>query len=109
MEVAAKEMTDREEGGGAPGQPVEGLAAALLWGLAAVAAPCGAAAMLCIAGPGELSLTMLGFALLYEAQILLFSLEAGRSGAMARLALLTAAFEFVLLALLAFTWLGLVP
>ena len=89
MEVAAKEMTDREEGGGESGQPVEGLAAALLWGLAAAVAPCGA--------------------LLYEAQILLFALEAGRSGAMARLALLTAAFEFVLLALLAFTWLGLVP
>lgn len=84
-------------------------AAVLTAACAALAVPVAAAAVLLLPTLGELALALFVFALVFEARIILFVIEAAREPGTAPAALFSAVFEFMLLALLALSWLGLAP
>jgi len=86
-----------------------GLAATLTGALGVLAVPVAAAAVLMLPVQEDLALALFVFALIFEARIVLAVIGVARMPQTAPAALFSAVFEFVLLSLLALTWLGLAP
>ncbi len=82
------------------------VASGFLWTFGLTAAPIAAAAFSLWPDLGPLAVVLAGLVVIFECQLVLALIEAGRQPDLFPASLFSACFEFVLLLLLALTWLG---